>query len=373
MVRKASAGQGAVTKVEGSRRRRRPVRKVVEGLLAAALTLTGAAVGCFAYRNLDSFERYRARVEGAGYVEKRATVNGVRFNYAEGPANGPALLVIPGQGSDWKSFANVLPELAEDFHVFAIDPHGHGLTDRTPGRYTARQIGADLQRFLIEVVGEPALVSGHSSGGQLAAWLGANAPDQVVAVLLEDPPMLTTLLPRARQTWNWVDLATNCHNFLAEHLDYPADGDFPAYHWEHQYVWKYFGDAAGAMQRAGVAQRAKRPDQPIKLWWWPGYDYQRSLTLYDPRFGDAFYTGAWDEGFDHEATLRAIARPTTYLHAKVDYDGEILRGAVDDRDAERIMELLPNAAFVQTDTGHGIHNEAPKLYIQALQDLKARI
>jgi pimeloyl-ACP methyl ester carboxylesterase len=349
------------------------ILKVVGGVLAAVGVGAGALIGRFAYRNLDSFGRYARDVEQIGFVEKQAVVNGVTFNYAESPPNGPALLIIPGQGSDWKSFGNVLPELAAEFHVFAVDVHGHGGTDHTPDRYTAVQVGADLRQFLIEIVGKPAIVSGHSSGGQLAAWLGANAPDQVSAVLLEDPPMLTTLLPRAQKTWNWVDLASSCHAFLTEYPTYPAEGDVPSYLWEHQYMWKYFGNSARRMQRAGVKRRLTNPDEPIKIWWWPGYDYQRSLTTYDPRFGDAFYTGAWDEGFDHEATLRAIEQPTIYLHAKADYDGEILRGAADDEDAKRIMELLPNAQYVQTGTGHGVHNEAPKLFVSALLRLKERI
>jgi pimeloyl-ACP methyl ester carboxylesterase len=58
------------------------------------------------------------------------------------------------------------------------------------------------------VIGETAVVSGHSSGGLLAVWLAANAPDTVRGVILEDPPLFTTTLPRAEKTWNYVDLAT---------------------------------------------------------------------------------------------------------------------------------------------------------------------
>lgn len=341
--------------------------------MAGAVVVAGVVVGRFAYRNLDTYDRHRAAVEKAGFVEKQATVNGVLFNYAEGPARpgAPALLIIPGQGSDWRSFGRVLPELTRDFHVFAVDVHGHGGTSRALGRYQARQVGADLREFLVQVVQQPAVVSGHSSGGQLAAWLAVNAPDQVRAVLLEDPPMLTTLLPRAKNTWNWQDLATSCHHFLAEHPD--GKGDFVAYAWEHQLMWKYFGGGATGLKKAGLEQRRQHPDRPIRLWWFPGADFQRSLAAYDPHFGDAFYTGAWDEGFDHEATLRAIGQPTIYVHAKVDYDGDILRGAADDNDAHRITELLPNERFVQTATGHDVHNEVPREFIGWLRELKHRI
>ena len=360
-----SSGRGAAKKV----------LKVTGIVLAIGLVAGGAFIGRFAYNNLETYDRFAAKVEKAGFVEKQAVIDGVTLNYAEGPANGqPPLLIIPGQGSDWKSYGEVLPDLADEVHVYAIDPHGHGRSDRAPDRYKARLIADDLHRFLIEVIGEPTIVVGHSSGGQLAALLGANAPHQVSAVLLEDPPMFTTLLPRALNTWNYRDLATSTHNYLEENPDYPDNSaDLPASLWEHQLMWKYFGDGAKNLQAAGVKQRAEHPDRPIKVWWFPGADYQRSLTMYDPRFGDAFYTGAWNDGFDHEETLRSIEQPTTYMHAKVDYDGEILRGAADDDDAARSMALLPNATFVQTDTGHGIHNDDPKLFVDELLKLKARV
>lgn len=353
--------------------RRGPYRalKIGGGLVAVVVLIAGIGVGGFAARNLYAgLWRLRA-ARRAGFVERQTMVNGVRLNYAEGPANGkPELLLIPGQGSDWKSYAAVLPELAKGFHVFAVDVHGHGASQHTPERYRAVAIGEDLRQFLVQVVQRPAIVSGHSSGGQLAAWLAAYAPDRVRAVLLEDPPMLTTLLPRARNTWNWRDLAATCHEFLAEHPD--ANGDFVAYSWEHQLMWKYFGDSADSLRRQGVRYRAEHPGQPLRLWWWPGNDYLRSLDSYDPRFGEAFYTDSWDTGFDHEATLRAIRQPTTFVHTKVDYDGEILRGATDDNDARLISDLLPNDRLVQVKTGHDFHNEDARRFVELVGELARR-
>lgn len=345
-------------------------------LASAAAAIAGVtasvALGRFAYRNTATFERVRAAVKRAGFVEKTVDVDGVVLNYAEGPPapGAPPLLLLHGQASDWKSYGKALTELAGDFHVIAVDIPGHGGSDRTPGRYTANDIGALLSRFLEMLDLRGVIVSGHSSGGQLAAWLGANCPERIAAVHLEDPPMFTTLPDRAPRTWNFVDLATACHGFLADHPG--GEGDFVAYYWEHQYVWKYFGGGADRMRRAGLKLHAKHPDRPLAPWWMPGADLRRSLMTYDPRFGDAFYTGAWDTGFDHEATLRAITQPSTYLHSKVDYDGEILRGAADDDDAARITSLLPDTDFIQTSTGHDIHNEATGLFVQSLRALADR-
>lgn len=64
-----------------------------------------------------------------------------------------------------------------------------GRSTWTPGRYTLDLFGGDLVRFLDRVVQPPAVVSGLSSGGNIAAWLSAfAAPGQVVAAVYEDAP-----------------------------------------------------------------------------------------------------------------------------------------------------------------------------------------
>jgi len=175
-------------------------------------------------------------------------INGSSINYAVGPmGDKPPLLLIHGQGVDWQSYAPVLPALAEDFSVFAVDVHGHGSSQRVPEKYTASAIGADLAGFIEDVIGSRVIVSGHSSGGQLAAWLAGNRSDVVRAAVLEDPPLLTTLLPRAEKTWNWVDLATTCHTFLQS-----GETDWAAYSFAHQKLWDFFGDGADRIIRSGL-------------------------------------------------------------------------------------------------------------------------
>lgn len=345
---------------------RRPL--AILGLGAAAVAgAAGLAVGALALRHLHRGTWRRARAARAGFTEKQATVNGVRLNYGEGPPGGVPLLLVHGQGSDWKSYAGALPALAPNFHVFAVDVHGHGGSERTPGRYRAQEVAEDLAAFVEEVVGEPVVVSGHSSGGQLAALLAARWPERVRAVMLEDPPMLTTLLPRARDTWNWRDLATSCHEFLEG-----DEEDFVAHYWRNQLMWKFFGDGADSPRQAGLKRRERHPDEPLQLWWWPANEFLRSLENYDPRFGDAFHTGRWDEGFDHEETLRAITQPTVFVHTKVSWDGDLLQAATSDDDARRIVGMLADVEFVKADTGHDFHGEDPSHFVRLVEDLAQR-
>ncbi|WP_215547037.1 alpha/beta fold hydrolase [Amycolatopsis sp. CA-230715] len=339
-----------------------------------AASVTGAAVlaaGGWAARNLKAYDVARARTRAAGFVEEQVRIDGSTINYARGPiGNAPPLLLIHGQGVDWQNYAPVLPALAEHFSVFAVDVYGHGGSDRVPEKYSATAIGADLARFVEDVAGTPAVVSGHSSGGQLAAWLAGNRPDLVRAAVLEDPPLFTTLLPRAEKTWNWVDLATTCHTFLQS-----GETDWVAHSFVRQKLWDFFGDGADRIVRAGLKRHAKHPGRPIRLFFMPpGWnDMQRAMLNYDPRFGDAFYTGRWDHGFDHEGTLRGIEAPTTLVHANWKYGtGGVLQGAIDDDDAARIASLIKDVELVEVDSGHDVHGEHPDRFVELVRSIDDR-
>lgn len=327
--------------------------------------------GGFVLNNVAYLTWDMGGVRRAGFVEKQVTINGILMNYAEGPDNGPALLLIHGQATDWKNYAKVLPRLSKHYHIFAVDCYGHGSSARAPEKYSNAALGADLATFIAEVIGEPAVVSGHSSGGLLAAWLAANQPDLVRGVVLEDPPLFTTLLPRAEKTWNYVDLATSAHNFLES-----GEEDFTAYHVEHGKFFTLFKELQAPMTRSVLAQREKNPGKPVSIFYMPPVmnELFRGFNAYDPRFGQAFYDGSWDEGFDHAATLERISSPAVLIHTNWSHDEDgILMAAMDEQDAAKARALIPDVQFYKVASGHGFHFEKPAEFIQILVDFKARL
>jgi hypothetical protein len=144
------------------------------------------------------------------FDERITDVGEVRLNYATaGEADRPALLLIPGQSSSWWSYEKVMPILTEYFRVFAVDLRGQGRSTWTPGRYTLDNFGNDLVRFIDLVIQGPVIVSGHSSGGTIAAWLAGFAkPGQVRAsiwgghsnIRLGDGPELRPVDPAGNRT-----------------------------------------------------------------------------------------------------------------------------------------------------------------------------
>ena len=99
----------------------------------------------------------------------------------------------------WQGYKCVMPELSHKFHVFVPDLRGHGKSTRTPGCYSYNICGNDLRNFIREVIQKPALVAGLSSGGVLAIWLAANAPENVLAIISEDPPIFSSVWPRIQE------------------------------------------------------------------------------------------------------------------------------------------------------------------------------
>src|SRR6516162_10793059 len=128
------------------------------------------------------------------YPEQLVDLGEVQLNHATaGDPSNRALLLIPGQTESWWGYEAAMPRLAERFQVFAVDLRGQGRSTRTSGRYTLDNMGNDLVRFLDRVIERPAIVSGLSSGGVLAAWLSAYAkPGQVLAAFYEDPPLFAS-------------------------------------------------------------------------------------------------------------------------------------------------------------------------------------
>lgn len=341
--------------------------KVVAGLLV----LAGLVAAGFVARNLN-YDRWEAwNVRRAGFVETQAEIRGTTVNYAEGPANGPPLLLIHGQMTDWQSWNRVLPELARRFHIFAVDCYGHGKSDHVPEKYTANALAADMEQFLEQVVGEPAIVAGHSSGGLIAAGLAASAPEWVRGVILEDPPFFSSVLPRARKTFNYVDLSSAAHNYLES-----GETDFTTYYIRHGAVWDLFLGAKEFIQGQALRYREAHPGEPVKIWFMPPVFNQmfQALDAYDPRFGQAFYDGSFHQDCDHAAVLQSLSVPAVLIHTNWSYDENgILLAAMDGNDAERARSLIPDVEFVKVDSGHGFHFEKPGEFIRIVQDFAQRL
>lgn len=162
-------------------------------IIVITIALVGIGLVFYAHRNLTYDHDTQAKLQQAGFQEKQAKLpDGSVLNYGEGPANGPALVLLHGQQVSWEDYAPVLPELAKRYHVYAIDYYGHGGSSKNPAKYSATAISTDISWFIRQYIKQPVIISGHSSGGLLASLITADAPDVVRGLVIEDAPFFTT-------------------------------------------------------------------------------------------------------------------------------------------------------------------------------------
>ena len=347
------------------RRPRQPVAVIAAGLTLALAALTVARRVIAGYE-----DPWEARVVAAGFATKTTRIGDVQVSYAEGPDNGPPLMLLHAQHMDWFSYSRVLPALATRFHVFAVDCPGHGSTIVPEGYpMTAKRIGADLAAFLEAAVGEGAYVGGNSSGGLLAAWLGANRPDLVRAILFEDPPLFSAEFPRIQTTIADRSFST-CSDAVRDNVD-----DFLLYWIRSNRAFFTDNVAPGTaflLTQLVKIYRAAHPGQPVDIGLLSNDTvrlFVRGMDQYDPRFGAAFHDGSWNADFDHAEALAKISCPALLVHANFSVlaDGT-LNGAMTQEDADRAISLLVNGSYRKVDATHVVHLANPGLYIDLVDD-----
>lgn len=319
--------------------------------------------------------RSQAHLARYGFHHGTLETRGVTLHYVEGPASGPPLVLIPGQSMTWDSYTRVLPWLATRFHVFAVDVRGHGGSSWTPGAYDFPTMGADFAALISQVIGEPALVSGNSSGGLIALWLASNTPELVSGIIMEDAPVFSAEWPRLRDDCYVYEVfeQVGCTLARSGHRDLGAFFAGLKVPVEHgQRLWSLPGWVMAPIGWIAAAHERLKPGQPVDIPFFPPAMrlVVRSLTAYDPQFSVAFIDGTACRGFDHAKELSRVRCPSMFLHAdwfRIGGDG-ILVGSVDDDDVARMCEIVPALRYRRLHSGHMIHFYNPDMYFNEVSE-----
>lgn len=122
-------------------------------------------------------------------MEHRSVDLGGPVHYADWGGEGPPVVFIHGLSGAWVNWIAVAPVLAENHRVYAVDLLGHGRTPLAGRKGTLGNQRRLIDGFLREVVKEPAILIGNSTGGHLAVLEAAAAPDRVKGIVLVDPSL----------------------------------------------------------------------------------------------------------------------------------------------------------------------------------------
>ena len=101
----------------------------------------------------------------------------------------PPLLLVHGWPQTWYQFRLIMPGLARDFSVVAVDQRGIGLSDKPPGGYDTATLASDLVK-LMDALGHPRFaLYGTDVGMPIAYALAADHRDRVDRLVVSEAPL----------------------------------------------------------------------------------------------------------------------------------------------------------------------------------------
>lgn len=260
-------------------------------------------------------------------------ISGLRYAIEETGDGDPLLLLhgFTGRAANWRP---LLPRLAKQWRVIAVDLPGHGDSDAPAGiaRYEMPRVAADLTELLTRRAAAPAHWLGYSMGGRLALYVTVHHPELVRSLVLESAsPGLATAAER--QTRRAADEA------LAARIE--RDG-IPAFVAQ----WEQLPLFAG-LARLPEEVRTALHDQRLN---------NNAIGLANSLRGMG--TGAQPSLWPY---LGDIAAPVL-----------LIAGALDEKFAalnERMAAAIPNATLRRiADAGHTVHLEQPALFLNSVDE-----
>src|SRR3954451_23799043 len=121
------------------------------------------------------------------FTSRYVEAGGLRQHVVIG-GDGPPLLLVHGWPENWYAWRLVMPALARDFEVIAVDQRGMGLSDKPADGYDTGALADDLVALMDALGHNRCAVVGHDTGFAISYALAADHPDRVDRVALLELP-----------------------------------------------------------------------------------------------------------------------------------------------------------------------------------------
>jgi pimeloyl-ACP methyl ester carboxylesterase len=125
---------------------------------------------------------------GKEFVSQTATVNGITLHYIRG-GKGPVVILIHGFPQDWFEYHAIMPRLAKQFTVLAVDLRGVGGSTGTSTGYDAANMAEDLHQLATALKLERVYIVGHDIGGMVAYAFVRRYPQATRGAMILDVPL----------------------------------------------------------------------------------------------------------------------------------------------------------------------------------------
>jgi pimeloyl-ACP methyl ester carboxylesterase len=124
-------------------------------------------------------DTFTSRYVDAGEVRLHAVIGG----------DGPPLLLVHGWPETWYAWRMVMPALARDFEVIAVDQRGIGLSDKPADGYDSGTIAGDLVALMDALGHRRFAMYGTDTGMPIAYALAADHPDRLDRLVVSEAPL----------------------------------------------------------------------------------------------------------------------------------------------------------------------------------------
>ena len=256
-------------------------------------------------------------------TEKSFDTGKVKINYLEtGPSAGAPLVMFHGGAWCWQEYLSLIPSIAANWHVYALDLRGNGKSGWVANQYTLEDFTGDSLIFL-RTLNTPAVLVGHSIGGVVALMVAARNPEKTKAVIIEDSPLTIdnyrNIIASSREMFNtWLKLKSSARS--EEELSWALAREYRDY--------------------PGVTSQW--------IMFFAGCLWQLDPTFFDPLLYD--FEG-FIRGYDYQEIVKRIQCPILFLR------GETKLGAVmTDGEITWLKNNFRNVTFVEiSGVGHLLH------------------
>ena len=123
-------------------------------------------------------DTFTSRYLDTGALRQHAVIGG----------DGPPLLLVHGWPQTWYAWRLVMPALARDFQVIAVDQRGTGLSDRPPDGYDTGTLAGDLVALMDALGHQRFAMVGHDTGMWIGYALAADHPDRLDRLAVAETP-----------------------------------------------------------------------------------------------------------------------------------------------------------------------------------------
>lgn len=255
------------------------------------------------------------------YTEHIFAGSSVDLNYAEFKGDGPPLVVSHGFSTRWQGHLAYVERLS-NYHVFAVDHAGHGMSGSRKGTYKLLDFADDMTEFIEQVVGHNVSYFGASLGALVGIAVAGTKPELIKTLVLGDAPFSLFF---ENYMGSWLQkMRAETREQLKEPISVEEEK-------------KKIAAADPSLTAQQVENRAL------------------AMSQLRPESADALADGSFPDGWDAEANFRKTTAMTLILQ------GEPSTGGFQpDSDVARMQELYADSTAVKFyGLGHGLDYGTP--------------